>query len=180
MHRQLGWVCVAGAGLFLAGGASARQEQGAEERALAALEQLDARIDRDEKAPGKPVVRVQLAGPKVTDGALAHLKAFPKLRELDLHSSRVTDAGLAHLKGLNELYWLRLSGTKVTDAGLAHLKTLRNIAWLELNGTSVTDAGLEHLKGLRRLRRLELERTKVTKEGVTTLKQTISGLKIDR
>ena len=70
------------------------------------------------------VVDFHLGGTALTDEGLAHVKALPKVVQLDLKDTQITDAGLANLAGIATLNRLHLEKTKVTDAGLAHLKDL--------------------------------------------------------
>ena len=72
--------------------------------------------------PGKPVFKVALRNPKVSDTVLVHLQGLTKLEGLLLDNTKVTDAGLVHLKGLAKLEVLGLWDTKVTDAGVKELK----------------------------------------------------------
>jgi hypothetical protein len=44
------------------------------------------------------------------------------LKELRLAGTRITDAGLAHLRGLKQLEQLDASGTQVTPEGLKKLR----------------------------------------------------------
>jgi hypothetical protein len=114
-----------GAALFLALTpltAVSVQDDQAEDKAVKAIQRLGGRITRDEKAKGKPIVRVELDGPKVTDAGLKHLARLKQLRTLYLGGTKVTDAGLKELAGLKQLQKLGLSGTKVTDKGIADLK----------------------------------------------------------
>jgi hypothetical protein len=117
------------------------------------------------------VVDFHLGGTALTDDGLVHVKALPKVHELNLKDTQVTDAGLANLAALATLKRLHLEKTKVTDAGLAHLKDLANLEYLNLYGTAVTDAGLEHLKGLKNLKKLYLWQSQVTDAGVAKLKE---------
>jgi Leucine-rich repeat (LRR) protein len=54
----------------------------------------------------------------VTDEDLVHLKALPRLRNLDLRGTQITDAGLEHIKGLARLTGLDLQATQISDARL--------------------------------------------------------------
>src|SRR5262249_30508347 len=49
------------------------------QRAVDELRKLGAKIEVDEKAPGKPVVKIALGGTATTDAGLAHLSALPHL-----------------------------------------------------------------------------------------------------
>jgi hypothetical protein len=118
----------------------------AEDKAVKAIKKLGGRITRDEKAKGKPIVRVFLVGPKVTDAGLKHLAGLMWLTVLDLTDTKVTDAGLKHLAGLKQLRELDLQDTKVTDAGLKHLAGLKKLKTLDLFGTQVTSKGKADLE----------------------------------
>jgi hypothetical protein len=154
-------------------------------KALAALRELEPVVKVDEAKPDKPVVAVHFLPNfgKVTDDHLAHLKAFPHLRSVEVANKPfVTDAGLAHLAALDQLEGLVLNGTGVTaeavvrflkgrtklhrlhlarvplrDDDLTALKELTELRDLSLRGTLVSDKGVEHLKALTKLRRLNLD-----------------------
>src|SRR5262249_483428 len=93
-----------------------------EEAAVKAVEKRGGKVRRDDKAPGKPVVAVDLRSTLTTDADLKVLKECKHLQVLDLGVTSVTDAGLKELKELRQLQELDLSGTKVTDAGVADLQ----------------------------------------------------------
>ena len=144
--------------------------------ALAALEELGARIETNEQGE---IVDVLLHKSEVTDAGLIHLKGLMNLERLYLHQTQITDAGLVNLKGLNKLWSLSLSrglsgngelGPKITDTGLVHLKGLTNLKILDLGQTQITDAGLVPLKVLNKLEDLNLTMTKVTDTGLIHLK----------
>src|SRR5436309_377912 len=73
------------------------------ERALAALEARGAKVQRDEKAPDRPAVRLNLGFTPVADADLKDLERLTSLIRLDLTRTKVGDAGLAHAKGLTGL-----------------------------------------------------------------------------
>src|SRR5262245_33440384 len=74
-----------------------------EDQAVKAIEKLGGKITFDEKAPGKPVVAVNLYKAKVTDADLKHLAVLKQLQRLDLNGTQVTDAGLKDLAALTQL-----------------------------------------------------------------------------
>ncbi|MGD9721843.1 MAG: hypothetical protein AB7O59_11015 [Pirellulales bacterium] len=124
------------------------------------------------------VVDFHLGGTALTDEGLAHVKALPKVYELNLKDTQITDAGLAQLAGMGTLVRLHLEKTKVTDAGLPHLKDLGALEYLNLYGTAVTDAGLEHLKALKNLKKLYLWQSQATDDGVAKLKEALPGVTV--
>ncbi len=126
-------------------GSSARADD-AEDKAVAFVEKLGGKVTRDEKAPGKPVVGVDLGGTAVTDAGLKELAPLKSLTTLELSVTQVTDAGLKELAPLKNLTTLNLSETKVTDAGLKELAPLKNLTKLFLARTKVTDAGVAELQ----------------------------------
>jgi len=150
------------------------------DKAIAEIQKLGGKVDRDEKAEGKPVITVNFGTTSVDDSALVHVEGLKSLKKLTLNGTKVTDAGLEHLKGLMSLEKLYLVDTKISDAGLEQLKDLANLKVLSLVGTEVGDAGLEHLKGLSNLQDLFLFGSKVTEDGAKKLKEALPKVKIDR
>jgi internalin A len=160
--------------------APAQEAGGSPDAEIAEIQKIGGKVERDEKAPEKPVVRVNLSITKAGDSDLARLKGLDQLKDLRLNVTPITDAGLEHLKGLSSLEKLYLVDTKVGDAGLEHLKGLANLKILSLAGTQVSDAGLEHLKGLANLKELFVAGTKVTEEGAKKLQEALPMVKIER
>jgi hypothetical protein len=58
------------------------------------VKELGGKVTRDERAPGKPVVGVNLGGKAVTGAGLKELAAFKHLTTLNLSDTDVTDADL--------------------------------------------------------------------------------------
>jgi CxxC motif-containing protein (DUF1111 family)/Leucine-rich repeat (LRR) protein len=136
---------------------------------LAEIRRLGGTAEVDENRPGKPVVRLNLSGTRVTDTELAPLGALPQLQALDLSQTQITNAGLAALRGLPNLQELDLGINTITDAGLAHLEELTQLQALSVRFTLLTDAGLAHLERLTQLRMLRLDGTAVTDRGIEHL-----------
>src|SRR5947209_13191588 len=109
--KLLAYVCVV-ALLILSSGAARADEASA----VKAVEKLGGKVTRDDKLPGKPVIEVNLAGSKVTDGGLKELKDLKHLTSLNLGWAKVTDVGLKELKELKQLTSLSITYTSVTDA----------------------------------------------------------------
>ncbi|MGL4553566.1 MAG: hypothetical protein ACRC33_20585 [Gemmataceae bacterium] len=110
-------LAVSGLGL----GSSARADD-AEDKAVAFVKKLGGYVTRDDRAPGKPVVAVNLEGTEVTDVGLKELAALKNLTTLCLWCTEVTDVGLKELAALKKLTSLGLINTKVTDAGVKELQ----------------------------------------------------------
>lgn len=108
------------------------------------------KFERDEQAPDKPVVHVDLRYYDIDDTTAADfakiLTAFPKLSTLEFKSPKLTDAALVALTTLPQLRTLNLEATSVTDAGLTHLSSLKQLEKLNLKGTKATPAGIEALQ----------------------------------
>ena len=118
----------------------------AEDKAVKAIEKLNGKITRDQKAKDKPVIGVYLSGPDVTDAGLKHLAGLKRLQHLKLYGTGVTDAGLKHLAGLKRLQHLSLYKSEVTDAGLKHLARFKQLKTFNLSKTKVTAKGKAELK----------------------------------
>ena len=93
-----------------------------EDGAVAFVEKLGRQVIRDEGAPGKPVIGLNLGVTNVTDAGLKELSAFKNLKYLYLYGTNVTDAGLKELSALKNLTTLYLSRTQLTDAGIMELQ----------------------------------------------------------
>jgi internalin A len=154
------------------------QADDAEDKAVAFVEKLDGTVTRDEKAPGKPVLTVNLSYTKVTDAGLKELAALQNLNTLNLRGTQVTDAGLKELAPLKTLTTLRLGKTDVTDAGLKELAALKNLTTLGLSETKVTDVGLKELATLKTLTALHMGKTDVTDAGLKELRQALPNCQI--
>jgi len=126
--------------------ALAQTGDGEPARAVAAIENLGGKVERDQKSPGHPVVAVDLRMTDVTDTDLASLEGLKRLQHVSLSSSRITDAGLVHLKGLASLRRLDLDFNRISDVGLVHLEGLTKLRRLDLRVTKVTTAGVERLQ----------------------------------
>jgi serine/threonine protein kinase len=151
--------------------------------ALAMLNRLRARVQRDESRPSRPVVAIafkdtppeSLPSPdcgvwKVTDADLKLLTTFDRLQSLDLTDARlVTDAALKDLSSLRQLRHLYLGRTRVTDAGLKDVAALRQLRGLGLEEIEVTDAGVRDVAGLTQLTYLNLGGTHLTDAGMKEL-----------
>jgi CheY-like chemotaxis protein len=112
---------------------------------------------------------LSLAGTRITDAGLEHVRALTGLRELHLDGTAITDGGLSQLCELGDLEVLDLKDTAITDAGLARLKPLRNLKGLYLTRTAVTDEGIGHLADLPNLRTLILWDTRISDRGLRHL-----------
>jgi hypothetical protein len=160
--------------------AAPAQDPPSADQAAAAIQQKGGKVERDDKAEGKPIIIVNFATMPTSDDDLACLKGLDKLQKLTLNNTKITDAGLAHVEGLTSLQKLYLVDTGISDTGLERLKGLTNLQILSLVGTQITDTGLDHLKGLGNLKTLFLAGTKVTDDGVKTLQEAMPMLKIER
>src|SRR5437868_625354 len=114
----------------------------AEDRALRAVAKLGGKATRDEKAPGRPVVAIDLSFTTVKGPVLKQLASLEALRALDLSDTRIADGDLRELAGCKGLRKLDLSGTRVSDGGLRQLASLGQLQELRLGRTRTTGAGL--------------------------------------
>jgi hypothetical protein len=150
---------------------------------LRRLELMDIPLRDDDLAALKELTDLRvlsLRGTRVTDKGAVNLKAFTKLRTLNLSTQEglITDAALPHLESLTELKDLDLDRTGITDAGLEQLKPLRKLRSLQVAFTAVGDDGLQHLAALSELKEVNARGTKVTQAGVDKLKQRLPEIKV--
>src|SRR5688572_21817400 len=71
----------------------------AEDKAVAFVKKIGGVARRDDKLPGKPVVRVDILNPEMADAGLRELAPLKSLAALHLSQTGVTDAGLKELAG---------------------------------------------------------------------------------
>ncbi len=119
----------------------------------------------------KALLRLNLAGTRVTGRGLQRLQSSGCLRALFLDDTQVSDAALQELKGFTALEQLFLAGTQVTDAGLEHLGGLVTLKMLWLDRTRVSGPGLQHLHGLKSLEALSLAMNPLTDMGLEHVKE---------
>jgi hypothetical protein len=84
------------------------------------------------KVADHPMVAIRLNSPHATDGLMSVLRAFPKLKSIDVSYSRVTDIGLQQFVGMKQLEELNIKNTNVTDQGRLMLRQALpdcNIIW---------------------------------------------------
>jgi len=117
-----------------------------EAAAVATILKLNGKVEFDEQAPNRPVLKVYLHSTAVKNEDLQRLSTLSKLQNLFLAKTQIGDAGLEHLKGATELKTLSLNGTQVTDAGLKFLTGLKNLKTLNLQDTKVTPAAISELR----------------------------------
>jgi hypothetical protein len=111
------------------------------ELAVYEIERAGGRVEVDQGAPGKPIVRIDFERSKrigvTTFGSMQdedwarlrpHLEALPRLRYIRITSmSSISDTGLTSLEGLKQLESLELypnwtDGRAVTEAGVQRLR----------------------------------------------------------
>lgn len=113
---------------------------------------------QDENDPEKPVIEVSLMGTDADNGDLKMLRAFPKLKKLDLSNcTKINNPGLEWLVDLKQLRVLNCNFcSHVSDGGMEHIGKITSLEELYLNQTIVTDRGLADLRGLKNLKKLGL------------------------
>jgi Leucine-rich repeat (LRR) protein len=89
----------------------------------------------------------------ITAPLLTSLKGLPHLTVVRIHSQQIDEGALAVLREFDSLKELDLSGSNIDDASVQYLP---DVDTLNLRETNLTDAGLRHLAGAKRLRELNL------------------------
>jgi internalin A len=162
------WLCAC---TMVLGLGFALRADDSEDAAIKWVEGVGGKLKRDDKAPGKPVIEVDLNfNKKVTNDGLKNLAGLKSAKSLSLFfNEQITDTGMKHVKELPALEALTLSNTLVADAGIAELKGLKNLKALHLAGCiKMTDKATETIKGFAALEDLSLPST-ITDAGVKNL-----------
>ena len=122
-----------------------------------------------------------------------HLKQFPKLKRLQIHSWRMTDKSvrsICELKAIEELHLqdvpvtdeaakdirqlsklksLIFQGERLTDQAFVELNSLSDLEVLVLSSPAITDDGLMQLAALPKLKQLNTGGTKISDQGLKDL-----------
>lgn len=125
-----------------------------ENAAAQALDKLGARVVRDDKVPGSPIISVSLRGVRLLEDDLKPLADLRHLQRLDLAGSGLPDAALKHLKNLKALSFLNLSETAVSAEGLRQLEGSPALRELQLMPRQLNDARLKALREIGKLHAL--------------------------
>ncbi len=154
-------------------------------------------VEREGGRRDGPVVKVQFgSGSKLNDQAIAALKDFTGLRQLNLCGRSVRSGLIDAIRGMKELevfympsglrddefaivagmpnlreLWVVAVGygPGVTDDGIKALRDLKEMRKLRLWSNKVADSGLKHIAGLTKLTELELVGTKITDASIPLL-----------
>jgi internalin A len=116
-------------------------------------------------------------GTDADNGDLELLRAFPKLKKLDLtRCTKINNVGLEWLEDFKEIRVLKLGFcSHVSDGGMEFIGKLTSLEELNLDQTIVTDLGLRDLKNLKNLKKLSISGALASGRG---LEGAIPGLQI--
>jgi hypothetical protein len=136
----------------------------------------DATLQRLARAygPGRPLLRIELQGTRVTDVGLESLfEAIPigEMQALWLGGTGATAAVLQAIEQMAALRELDLRGLAIGDSDLASLRGLARLAHLNLARTRITDRAANALAALPALRTLSLEETALSESAVAALRE---------
>jgi hypothetical protein len=157
------------------------------------LKAQGAYVNRDERAPGKPIREI-INVRNIADAELRSLARVRHLRHLQLVNvgdaqvkvaaglsqlrrfsvcggATLSDAGLVELNRLPKLEEVFVQCGSVTDEGIKALTASRQLKVLGLQSVGLTDVGMKHLAEFKDLRWLYLNMTQVTGEQLSSLKQ---------
>lgn len=148
-------------------------------------------VNRDEKAPGKPITEI-INVRDISDAELVSLAKLNHLRQLQLvgagddkvklateltqlrsfciSSETFTNAGLAELNRLPLLENVMVQGGRVTHEGIKTLTASKRLKHLGLQSVALGDTGMKHLAAFKELRSVYLNDTHVTGEQLSSLK----------
>lgn len=129
-------------------------------------------VEAEATPEGYVVVTLRLNLSQISDENFALIRAFPKLRRLELLETwGITPRGLVHLEATPALEELNLCcSTAAEDEGMIYVGQLTALRFLDLNANAITDAGLEKLAGLTKLECLLLGYNRVTDGGLRFLR----------
>jgi hypothetical protein len=137
---------------------------------------------------GRHLLRLNLAGTKISDEGLESLKNLHVLESIDLGRTRISGAGLRYLSpGLKQL---GLSGTSLRNGGLTDLEQMSLLESLDLSASNVTDDAIPYIEAMveaqctkatrRTFVSLDLRKTAVSDAAIARLRQAVPGLAVQR
>jgi hypothetical protein len=118
---------------------------------------------------------LELASPNITDAGFIHLQDLSQLTQLSIQHAPIEGNGMLHLRGLTRLEALNFDWTRLSDVALVNLQPNTRLTFLSAEGTKIGDAGLAHLAKFPALAVLDLSRTCVSGTGLVHL-QSLSRL----
>jgi internalin A len=140
-----------------------------EDRAIAAIRSLGGSFQRDQDAPGRPIVSVGLPALDIQGAEFKEIETLKDVRTLRLWGE-VTEATLKKVASLSSLVRLEMEHCKITGAALAELKSLKQLGELDVSATEIGNAAVKQLvEGCSKLRCLSLAHTCATDEALTHL-----------
>src|SRR5712692_8429773 len=105
------------------------------------IARLGGKIARD---PVGRIVAVNLRGSWINDAEMIELARLPDLERLDLSHTRITDEGMLHLKAAPKIQDLNLYYAEwVTDQGLTAIRNWKHLTRLNVRGTRISTGTLE-------------------------------------
>jgi hypothetical protein len=154
-----------------------------QQRALAELQRLGARIDQNYQELAStmgPLFMIEIGDNwRGTVDDLRWLKFLHDVQQVSFVGEKVEDSWLAHIANMPNIQLVKIKRAKITDEGLAPLKTLARLEFLRLFYMNIGDGAVVHLAQCQRVTKLDLYGTKVTLDGETKLQAALAA-KIDR
>jgi RNA polymerase sigma factor (sigma-70 family) len=139
---------------------------------ISLIEARGGHVIRDEKAPGRPIVEVdmnQLFAGGITDETVKLLAELKTIERLQLGGRKITDAELKKIAVLSNVRLLNLGGAKITDEGVKELQRMPKLEDVWLAGTAITTEGLKHVSKAKSLKVAGFYNTNVDDLGVAAL-----------
>lgn len=139
------------------------------EEAVAALEEMGARLERNDQGQVTSVGLFSRPGREITDAHVVCLRLLGNLEKLLLTNTHTSSRALEYVQEPKRLRKL-IVGRETTDEGLDILRTMTNLQELNFSYKKVGDTTMQHLEGLENLESLWLGRTDVTDAGLESLR----------
>jgi internalin A len=131
------------------------------------IARLGGKAERDAK--GK-VVSVNLRGSWINDAEMSQLADMPDLEKLDLSHTRISDEGMLHLKAAPKIRDLNLYYSEwITDQGMTAIAGWKQLKRLNVRGTRISDITLQLVSRITALEALDIAQTPVTDNGLDYL-----------
>lgn len=141
------------------------------------IEDAGARVYRISAADTSREISFNLSSKPIGDEQLKEINSIGEVIWLNLAGTKISDEGLKHLKGM-PLKKLHLERTKVGDAGMEHIASIESLEYLNIYDTQVSNKSIKHLKKLKSLKKLYVWKSKINEKGIDRLQKQLPDAEI--
>lgn len=154
---------------------SDQQADGAKERSLTRLRELNAELSFNKNGSLKGI---DISEQNVVDNDMPNLSFFVELREFHGIYTQLNGRFLSNLKKCEKLEVLDLYAAPIEDVELIKFKDAKNLKIVNLAGTKISDKSIKIIESWKKLEQLEVGSSKITTAGIEKLHKILPNVNI--